>query len=650
MSPLLHIGYMKTGSTWLQTRVLNDPAAGLLALASREALTEILVRPSVLDYDAEAVRALVAGPLAVCEKRGLVPVISHERLSGNPISGGFDSTIVADRLAELFPMARVAIVIREQRSFLTSFYNEYVCGGGACSLASFLHPPPGAKLPLFNARFLEYHRLIEYYHEAFGRERVLVLPFETLARDRLAFCNRLDHVRRRSASGGRDGRGDARQPFVGGPRLATAPELRLLPRQFEPFGAAPHPEDQPRRGPRDARHTCRTRPPHQAPRRCGHRGVRGPPLRREQPENSGLRRRVAGSAGLRPRPRGDSARAHDLAAFARGLWRPGCLSRRSDAMGVTVIIPAYNVAPYLEAAVASVLAQTAPDVDAVIVDDGSTDGTLPLARSLEGPRVRVISDGRNRGPSAARNRAIDAARGEWVAVLDADDWYAPERLERLLAVADEEEADFVIDDQHIVRDGEATPFTTQFQTAREPLRQRRVLDPIEFVRSNRPGFAGLRFGSGKALMRRSFLNAHGLRYDERICGVEDSVLYVRSLARGARFVAVPEAYYYRRKRAGSITAGLVRMIENDIEVNAQVVEEPLIRSTPGLERALRQRLAGARSHLAFLRVRRALGSLALGEAVRLAAGHPAVLPFAVRKLADGLSRRGAGAVTPSSAE
>ncbi|PAP75962.1 hypothetical protein [Rubrivirga marina] len=190
-APLLHIGYMKTGSTWLQRHVASDAATGLGLIAEREDLTELLVRPTVLGYDAGVIRALVAGPLRECERRGLVPFISHERLSGNPISGGFDSTIVADRLADLFPEARVAIVIREQRSFLASFYNEYVCGGGACSLRAFLHPPPGAKLPLFTAGFLEYDRLIGYYQERFGRDRVLVLPYESLRRDPLAFCNRL---------------------------------------------------------------------------------------------------------------------------------------------------------------------------------------------------------------------------------------------------------------------------------------------------------------------------------------------------------------------------------------------------------------------------------------------------------------------------
>jgi glycosyltransferase involved in cell wall biosynthesis len=79
-----------------------------------------------------------------------------------------------------------------------------------------------------------------------------------------------------------------------------------------------------------------------------------------------------------------------------------------------------------------VLRQTATDLEVIIVDDGSTDGTLAVARSIEDPRVAVISQP-NGGAAAARNTGIAAARGEWVALLDADDIWLPEKLDRQLA-------------------------------------------------------------------------------------------------------------------------------------------------------------------------------------------------------------------------
>ena len=98
---------------------------------------------------------------------------------------------------------------------------------------------------------------------------------------------------------------------------------------------------------------------------------------------------------------------------------------------VSVLIGAYNAAPWLGEAVGSALDQTHPNVEVVVVDDGSTDETLALARSFEGRRVRVVAQ-ENRGACAARNRALAEARGDYLQFLDADDVLHPEKLERQL--------------------------------------------------------------------------------------------------------------------------------------------------------------------------------------------------------------------------
>jgi glycosyltransferase involved in cell wall biosynthesis len=95
---------------------------------------------------------------------------------------------------------------------------------------------------------------------------------------------------------------------------------------------------------------------------------------------------------------------------------------------VSAIIPTYNRAHLVTDAVDSILGQTYPEVEIIVVDDGSTDDTLArLARY--GSRIRVISQ-KNAGPAAARNRGIAAATGEFVAFLDSDDLWLPEKLER----------------------------------------------------------------------------------------------------------------------------------------------------------------------------------------------------------------------------
>lgn len=93
---------------------------------------------------------------------------------------------------------------------------------------------------------------------------------------------------------------------------------------------------------------------------------------------------------------------------------------------VSVVMPAYNAGPYLEAAIRSVLEQDYPAVELIVVDDGSSDGTPEFAAGF-GERVRVLRQ-RNAGPAAARNRGMAAARGELVAFLDADDVWLPGKL------------------------------------------------------------------------------------------------------------------------------------------------------------------------------------------------------------------------------
>ena len=92
----------------------------------------------------------------------------------------------------------------------------------------------------------------------------------------------------------------------------------------------------------------------------------------------------------------------------------------------SVIIPVYNSAATLARAVESVLAQSWPPYEIIVVDDGSTDNSLEIARGF-GASVRVLTQA-NAGVSAARNRGARTATGDWLAFLDADDWYYPERL------------------------------------------------------------------------------------------------------------------------------------------------------------------------------------------------------------------------------
>jgi hypothetical protein len=190
MQPLLHIGYHKTGSTFLQKRVFPKP--GFALVARTKALWPVFVKVEPFRFDARDARETFRPGIEEAGDKGLLPVLSAERLSGNPHSGGYDSEQIADRLAATFPGTQVLVVIREQTDMLVSAYKLYVKGGGPGTLRQYAVPPSEAPLiPYFDPRFFEYHRLIGRYQELFGSENVLVLPYELLKKTPRAFLARI---------------------------------------------------------------------------------------------------------------------------------------------------------------------------------------------------------------------------------------------------------------------------------------------------------------------------------------------------------------------------------------------------------------------------------------------------------------------------
>jgi hypothetical protein len=193
---LIHIGYHKTGSSWLQRFLFSAKArAGFTAFGKgREGpINTLIVSPNALDFDPETARTRFAELVEGAQRDGFTPVVSSERLSGHPMSGGYDSKELAKRLAAVFPDARVLIVIREQRDMVLSTYRQYVKAGGAWRLAQFLDPPVDTRVrvPLYDPAHFAYHRLIRTYQRLYGEERVLVLPYEMFRSEPVPFVSRV---------------------------------------------------------------------------------------------------------------------------------------------------------------------------------------------------------------------------------------------------------------------------------------------------------------------------------------------------------------------------------------------------------------------------------------------------------------------------
>ena len=253
--------------------------------------------------------------------------------------------------------------------------------------------------------------------------------------------------------------------------------------------------------------------------------------------------------------------------------------RAGQAPVVSVITANYNGARHLPDAIATVLGQTLGSLELIVVDDASTDGSAALVRaaSARDRRVRLIVQGRNAGPGAARNRALEEARGEWVAVFDSDDLMAPDRLERLVRRAKADGADITADNLMAFEDGAAgpaRPFLPQ-QLFQAP----RWVSLAEVIGSSRMYARAPGLGYLKPLVRAEAWRGAGVRYDEALRIGEDYDVLIRLLAKGLTLRLEPGALYRYRRHPASISHAIRRdqleaMLRADDAFEADVRELP----------------------------------------------------------------------------
>ena len=186
---LVHVGFHKTATSWLQQRLFT-PEHGYAPVAGHEEVDRLLTRPHGLAWDPAPMRAHLAAAAAALEP-GLVPVVSSEILSGHPFFGGHESDAYAHRLHRVAPEARILIGIRAQSRILPSVYMQYLLRGGTMTPRQFFDGETDLGYAAFSADHFEYDRLVAHYQGLFGRDRVMVLQQEALARDADAAAARL---------------------------------------------------------------------------------------------------------------------------------------------------------------------------------------------------------------------------------------------------------------------------------------------------------------------------------------------------------------------------------------------------------------------------------------------------------------------------
>jgi succinoglycan biosynthesis protein ExoO len=220
---------------------------------------------------------------------------------------------------------------------------------------------------------------------------------------------------------------------------------------------------------------------------------------------------------------------------------------------VSYIMAAHNAAPFVAAALRSALAQEDVTIEVVVVDDGSTDGTAGVAAEMAAadPRISLLQTRSKSGPSAARNLAMRAARGRWIAILDADDLITPRRSRALLDLAAATSADIVADNfERFWTDGEPSGVT---MLPRQEVPYALAVDLAMFMRGNQMFHPQARLGYVKPMFRTDFMRSNGIAHQEDIVIGEDYHLCVSALMAGGRFFITSETFYQYRTRSGSLS-------------------------------------------------------------------------------------------------
>lgn len=212
----------------------------------------------------------------------------------------------------------------------------------------------------------------------------------------------------------------------------------------------------------------------------------------------------------------------------------------------SVIVPVYNVEEFVEKCARSILNQTEKDLELLLIDDGSTDGSGPLCDRLAAAdaRVRVIHQ-KNQGLGGARNTGIDEAQGEWLLFVDSDDWLEPDILEKALAAAEKTQAEMAV-----------FPFRTVDMQGRELAVFKDDLPTgVGLTLEETPEMLFISPCAWNKLYRAGLFRQSGVRYPPRVW-YEDIRTTFKVLPRCKKVVFLDDTSYNYLQRPGSIMNNL----------------------------------------------------------------------------------------------
>ncbi|WP_302376881.1 glycosyltransferase family 2 protein [Gemmiger sp.] len=218
---------------------------------------------------------------------------------------------------------------------------------------------------------------------------------------------------------------------------------------------------------------------------------------------------------------------------------------------VSILVPVYKAEKTLDACVESILAQSYADFELLLIDDASPDHCPEMcdAWAEKDPRIRALHPAKTGpGPSGARNAGLDAAKGQWLTMVDSDDTVAPDLLEKLLAGAERSGAELVLCNcRPVTEDGAEHPLPADEQFAKET-----VLDVNAFWDAFNTPWINQFTGTAHRLYAAKLFD--GVRYPLGMLH-EDYYVLPDLIARCTKILCLPFTGYYVLRHAGSITDG-----------------------------------------------------------------------------------------------
>ncbi len=309
----------------------------------------------------------------------------------------------------------------------------------------------------------------------------------------------------------------------------------------------------------------------------------------------------------------------------------------SEAVDVSVVVPAHNVELYIDHTLASLRGQIQVSLEVLVVDDASCDATptITAEHAMCDRRMRLMRMTENRGVCWARNEALAIAQGRWVAFVDSDDWIDPRRLAIMVEAAERAELDWLADDQFMVRQPNERPIG---RVLRDEPAGLSPIDLAHLVVRDPPEVIG--YGTLKALVRRSFLMRHQLTFRVGQERYEDFLFHIDCGLAGARMGLLNQPLYYYRQRMGSLTkvdplTTLMRMLEQ----NNLAEHAALGCGSMRLIAALARRAVLIRNSLEYRELLADLSQRDIAEAARVLQAKPKLGITLMNRLARAAGRR-----------